>query len=226
MIMELAQALKTIHHGELLIGVMHELGFAAAVPSAKGTLYSNARRAIHDIGVDQCHRYDGHNCDPMENLSFFMGVRQYLCDVIGDKPGHISEFETIMGAMIHLAGGTKIESGDSIHRVLGGLIAQLVLERQKLIEGVIINRLSDQVLIDQSDIAARILGEPPTDGRFCWLVYQGLASKLQSMRNQIVITHGDTHWWQQPEKLTSTTNLSANAALQHVADSMITNRWE
>jgi hypothetical protein len=220
------EVLKKIKYSDVLLGMLHGFGLAMEIHPARGTLYLIARTIIEN----KSDVYGLITNEPaprqLESRDAFRQLDTYINKHCSMLPigGYISS--VMLGAAAWLGDPDVLpEDMTESDQNLGMLVAQTVLEAQAHIEAIIISRLINQVLIDQTNIANVFLGTAPDDSQYCWLVTEGLGKLLMQQRHEVVICEGSTYWWQQSEPLSETTLLESNPSLQVAALSLMTPWW-
>jgi hypothetical protein len=214
--------LNQIEYGDLLLGMLHGFGLAMDVHPAAGTLYINARSIVE---CDCLRGAKGSSSVGLPRQPARQEEFQLVLDYVTENSSE-NVAKNISGAMAWIGDpeASPAEIND-IEMLYGMIMAREVMRVQHSIEGVILTQLSHHVLLDQTNLANVVLGNPPDDAACCWLVTKWLADKLHDHTQEVVHQLGSTHWWQQEYPLTDTTNLLENPALQRVANSMVIKRW-
>jgi hypothetical protein len=214
--------LKRIEYGDLLLGMLHGFGLALDVHPGTGTLYINARSIVESscpYGISVSDRVGFPR--QSDRRKEFQSVLDYVAE---NGLGNVAKI--ISGAMAWIGDPEAFPAELTDPDMLYGMImAREVTERQGFIEGIILRKLSPAVLLDQTNLANIVLGNPPDDAACCWLVTKWLADKLREHTQEVVHQLGATNWWQQEYPLTDTINLIENPALQRVANSIVLKRW-
>jgi hypothetical protein len=132
----------------------------------------------------------------------------------------------VVNGVLLWMGDPSLQQGNLGHRLekAGAHVVSEVLKYQHMIQRHIEFPMSLNVLLDQTEIANQILGGSPEDTKHCWLVNRGLKTLLLD-EQEVIHSVGDTHWWQQPERLDRDT-LIYNPVLQRIAMRSVMRTWE
>jgi hypothetical protein len=222
-------AISRIEYGELLLGMMHGFGMAPDVEPAAGTLYINARSIIEGNYLrEMVVPADVGSGMPRQAAlrDQFRSLDVYVSRWCITHQNYQEISHNILGAAAWI-GDPEVLPEDLINPMqwYGANVAKAVTDAQRDIEAVIIQRLKCAIIWDQTKVANMVLGLPPNDARYCWLVSPNLGERLKSQKGAIVHQITDTYWWQQEQRLTPDTNLLTNPILQRIASQMIGKRW-